>query len=457
MVVRGEVERTDGVRAFRGLAVGSRFGDVDRERAFQQQYFRDNVRYVRIAHVLAIATWAFFLVFAVPAHASATHHVILTIGIVLTSASLALTFVDGYASWWQRPIVVLVVVGTAISEMHRMLTGHPARWEGVVSLLLILMFAYALLRLQTPYAAVAGVLAVVCYNLTRVLVQTPGDIGLVDPDLYLAAFVVIGTVTASMLEGSARALFLRERELDHERERGDRLLRNILPEPIIDRLKTRQSDGGNARVAERYADATVLFVDLVGFTEQAASMEPDELVVTLDTVFGRLDALVDDFGLEKIKTIGDAYMAVAGVPEPRPDHVDTAAAMALHVLDAVAPLQWPSGVAIRVRVGLACGPVVAGVIGDRKFAYDIWGDTVNAASRLESAAVPGTILVSDQVRARLDGKYSFSEPHLLDLKGKGPTTAHTLLDRAAAGDRYHAPQMASLDSERREAPSEGRG
>lgn len=395
---------------------------------FQDQYFRDNLGYIRTAHVLAIVAWAFFSVLAGPPVGQGWRLVInLVGGVGATLLSLGLTFARRFRTWWQWQIVAVVVVGSALTELHRAVTRHAADWSGVVALMLILAFAYALLRLQYLYAALAGSLAIVCYNLMRILVRARGDIALVDPDIYLVAFAVIGTAAAFALERFARLLFLRERDVDRERERGDALLRNILPDTVIDRLKMREPGIEDGRIAERYAEATVLFADLVGFTERAAHMNPDELIVMLDEVFGRWDQLADGFGLEKIKTIGDAYMAVAGVPEARTDHVEAAADMALAIRDSLSQLRWPTGLSISVRMGIACGPVIAGVIGHRKFAYDIWGDTVNAASRLESAAAPGGIQVSDAVHDRLWENYAFRGPYVVDLKGKGPTTAHTLL------------------------------
>jgi class 3 adenylate cyclase len=405
------------------------------ERTFQEQYFRDNIGYVRTAHVIAIVAWAFFGLFAAPANGHEQYLIITLVGgIGLTCVSLGLSFARAYARWWQWLIVALVLVSSALSELHRMIIGHPADWTGAVSIMLILTFAYALLRLQYRYAALAGVLAIVAYNATRVLVQARGDIALLQPDIYLAAFAVVGTAAAFALERFARLLFLRERDVDRERERGDALLRNILPEAIIDRLKTRDPGVEGGRIAEERADVSVLFADLVGFTEQAAHLRPDELLVTLDHVFALWDRSADRFGLEKIKTIGDAYMAAAGVPEPRADHLEAAAEMALDMRDSLSGLCWPSGVPISARIGLACGPVIAGVIGDRKFAYDVWGDTVNAASRLEGAATPGSIQVSEAVYRRLRGRYGFSAPYVVDLKGKGATTAHTLVGRASADD-----------------------
>jgi adenylate cyclase len=162
---------------------------------------------------------------------------------------------------------------------------------------------------------------------------------------------------------------------------------------------------------------------------QAGQTPADDLVAALDGVFSLFDALADRYGLEKIKTVGDAYMAVAGAPKPRPDHAEAAADMALAILEELPGARWPSGDPILVRVGLASGPAVAGVIGQRKFAYDLWGDTVNLASRLQSHGEPGRILVSESVVSRLGARYELGPTLVLDLKGKGPTPARFLLSR----------------------------
>jgi adenylate cyclase len=408
-----------------------RFESPDLERAFQEQYFRDNIRYVRTALVIAIVGWAFFGIF-VPPPGSRAWYLIVTLvgGVGVSSIALASTYSRRFAPSWQRSVVALVIVMPFLSELHRMLAGHPAGWDGVVGLMLVMAFAYALLRLQLRYAAVAGLFAIASYNVTRALVRTPRDIGLVRPDIYLVAFAIVGTAAALALERFARLLFLRERDVDRERERGDALLRNILPASVVGRLKMREPGVEDGRIAERYAEATVLFADLVGFTERAAVMDPDELIVALDDVFGGWDRLADRFGLEKIKTIGDAYMAAAGVPEPRGDHVEAAAEMAIAIRDTMPSHRWPGGASMSVRIGIETGPVVAGVIGRRKFAYDIWGDTVNSASRLQTTAAPGTIQVPDGVYLPVRHAYVFSAPYEVDLKGKGPTTARILLGRA---------------------------
>jgi class 3 adenylate cyclase len=173
----------------------------------------------------------------------------------------------------------------------------------------------------------------------------------------------------------------------------------------------------------------VVFVDAVGSTEQAAGSSPEAFAGALDELFRRFDQIADRHGLEKIKTIGDAYMAVAGVPVPMADHAEAAVAMTLDILAEAGAVRWPSGDPITVRAGVASGPAVAGVIGSRKFAYDLWGDTVNLASRLEQSGEPGRVLVSELTATQLAARYEFGPPQVLEVKGKGPTPVRVLLGR----------------------------
>jgi class 3 adenylate cyclase len=232
-------------------------------------------------------------------------------------------------------------------------------------------------------------------------------------------------LAAYRLERFTRDLFLRERQLEFERTRSDGLLLNMLPGAIVEQLKT--SSGG--RIAQSFDHVSVLFVDAVGSTEQAARSSPEAFTDALDELFRRFDSIADRHGLEKVKTIGDAYVAVAGAPTPMPDPADAAVGMALGVLTEAGKLTWPSGDPIMVRGGIATGPAVAGVIGYRRFAYDLWGDTMNLASRLEESAEPGQILVSETTVGELNGRYDLGRPETLDLKGKGPTAVRVLLGR----------------------------
>jgi len=204
------------------------------------------------------------------------------------------------------------------------------------------------------------------------------------------------------------------KELERLHRENERLLLNILPEPIADRLRR-----GEPLIADRFDDVTLLFADIVGFTELSSSMRPDELVAILNEVFTVFDDLVDEHGLEKVKTIGDAYMVVGGLTDPSPDHPDRVARMAIALAARIAGIDAAGRLGIRFRVGINCGPVVAGVIGTKKFIYDIWGDTVNLASRMESTGVPGRVQVSAAVEERLRGRFRFASRGLVEIKGKG--------------------------------------
>ena len=206
-----------------------------------------------------------------------------------------------------------------------------------------------------------------------------------------------------------------EREQARLAAENERLLLNILPEPIAQRLRE-----GEPLIADRFEDVTLLFADIAGFTQLSASMSADELVRVLNDVFSVFDGLVDRHGLEKVKTIGDAYMVVGGLPDWSPDHTRRVAAMAVDLADSVARIESARRLGIAFRIGIHCGPVVAGVIGTRKFIYDIWGDTVNLASRMESSGIPGRIQVTSSVHDRLDAGFRFEPRGLIDIKGKGP-------------------------------------
>lgn len=208
---------------------------------------------------------------------------------------------------------------------------------------------------------------------------------------------------------------------------SERLLLNVLPRSIAERLKRHEG-----RIAEAHDEVTVLFADVVDFTPFAEQTSPERVVDVLDEVFSAFDDLAQRHGLEKIKTIGDAYMVVAGLPEPRSDHAEAMAEMALDMQVALASLCDPLGLDLAIRVGMASGPVIAGVIGRHKFIYDLWGDTVNTASRMESHSLPGRIQVTEATYQRLCDRYRFEERGEIEIKGKGRLPAYLLVGRLQA-------------------------
>jgi adenylate cyclase len=233
------------------------------------------------------------------------------------------------------------------------------------------------------------------------------------PDLaLLAAVVLLGEAVRTR-----QALAL-------ERERSERLLLNVLPAPIAERLK-RQPEV----IADGYPEVTVLFADLVDFTRHSQQATPAQVVTLLDRLFTAFDQLARQQRLEKIKTVGDAYMVAGGLPQPRPDHAEAVAEMALGIREEVARHLDPSGQPLQVRIGIDTGPVVAGVIGRDRFIYDLWGDTVNTASRMESHGVPGCIQVTERVYQRLRGSYRLQRRGPVQVKGKGEMITWFLLER----------------------------
>jgi class 3 adenylate cyclase len=243
--------------------------------------------------------------------------------------------------------------------------------------------------------------------------------GVVSDLALLAAVLLLGEAVRAR-----RALDQEHRLLLAEQERSERLLLNVLPAPIAERLKR-----GEVVIADDFPEVTVLFADLVDFTARSHRSTPDRVVQILDDLFSALDTLAERYRLEKIKTIGDAYMVVGGLPEPRPDHAQAVADMALDVRAEVSRHTDPAGEPLAVRIGIDTGPVVAGVIGRRKFSYDLWGDTVNTASRMESDGVPGCIQVTERAYRRLRGGYRLQRRGPIQVKGAGEMTTWFLVGR----------------------------
>jgi adenylate cyclase len=213
---------------------------------------------------------------------------------------------------------------------------------------------------------------------------------------------------------------------------SERLLLNVLPPSIAERLKGRpevMAESFTEIIADSFAEVTVLFADIVEFTKFSEKVTPEVLVVVLNDLFTRFDAIADSRGLEKIKTIGDAYMAAAGLPVPVPDHAVRAAAMALDIFDAVDRFNESSHYGLQVRIGIDSGAVVAGVIGRRKFLYDLWGDVVNTASRMESQGMAGRIQITESTRQRLGDAFVLEKRGSIEVKGKGEMSTWFLSGR----------------------------
>lgn len=213
-------------------------------------------------------------------------------------------------------------------------------------------------------------------------------------------------------------------QLADEREKSERLLLNILPEPIADRLKE-----GHKSIADGFAEVTILFADLVNFTGLSEKVTPTELVALLNDIFSAFDRLTEKHSLEKIKTIGDAYMVAGGIPNPRKDHLQCVVEMALDMQEEIRKFNAENDYNLNIRIGINTGPVVAGVIGTKKFIYDLWGDTVNVASRMESHGLIGEIQVTEKIYEMLSDRYNFISRGSVQIKGKGEMITYLLIGR----------------------------
>jgi adenylate cyclase len=415
LLVRG-VETRSGVAAMR-LLPNIRFGT--------ERYPEKVARRLR---GLNIATWV----------ASATH-----------AFYAVVLFLDFTRFWWlaaANTVATLLLAGVPL--LHRL--GPLAGPVGAIVLLYadlyfftyvlgtgigihfyyLLAVALTILYLGPEYVALATASGAVAAALIIALLLTaPHDTGLLPEWLVVVSLVANAIVSCGVLllivlyalREAARAETAAEREY----QRSERLLTNILPSPIAARLKSEC----NLVIADRHDEASILFADMAGFTEQASETAPDDLVQFLNRVFSDFDRLVERHGLEKIKTTGDCYMVVSGVPTARPDHAQALAVLALEMCEAAAAWRDPRGRNVPIRMGISSGPVVAGVVGTRKFFYDVWGDAVNVAARMETTGCAGRIQVSQDTYERLRDEFVLEGRGEIEVKGKGRMSTWFLLAR----------------------------
>jgi adenylate cyclase len=420
-----------------------RFRDSGLESAYRADRFRHDLGNIRFGFLAGIGIWVAWGLLLRPymlALSDQRLDVLMRFGVFipLLLVGLGLTFTRSFGRIWEW-VAVAIAAATLLFWVFYVsrISTLPAEY-GYIGVILITAFTYALLRLRFVLVALITVIGIGAYLPYAITAKYIVDVSLVLAMLYLVSFGVLGGIAAYRTERFTRDLFLRERQVEQERTRSDGLLLNMLPAAIVEQLKT--SSGG--RIAQSFDHVSVFFADAVGSTEQAARSSPEAFADALDELFSHFDEIAQRHGLEKIKTIGDAYMAVAGAPTPIADHADAAVGMAVEILTDAGKFRWPSGDPIVVRGGIATGPAVAGVIGVQRFAYDLWGDTVNLASRLETNAGPGRFLVSESTATQLSDRYDFGPPEVLEVKGKGPTTVRVLLGRHS-----RVPIMAPLASE----------
>jgi class 3 adenylate cyclase len=299
-------------------------------------------------------------------------------------------------------IMTLLAVGRAEGSLY---------WAG---LMLVLMAIHGLFRPRLPISVALSAALIVAFNTIAIRAEIIPLATVVADDFFLISAAILGTLATYSLERLSREHFLASAHLENERRLSERLLLNILPETIARRLKK-----GEEPIADQHSNVTVLFADIVGFTAMTAGMEPDQLVRMLDRVFHEFDRIAQDHEIQKVKTIGDACMMVAGLSGTRNDHAVRVAEAALDMRERIAECRTPKDEPLRLHIGIASGSVVAGVIGGTRFSYDLWGDVVNTASRMASLGERDRIQVTEEVVHLLADRYTFRPRGPLEVKGKG--------------------------------------
>jgi class 3 adenylate cyclase len=425
---------------FERVSSGLRFSLPQTEAAYRTWSEERSIPDIRAGTYAAVAAWIALLglvLFLAPDQMGPLLWMLVVVLLTLV-LSLATTTRETLRRWMiPTTTAANVAAGFLVGGMFHVWLGQPQL--GSAALVFIVYFGFTVFQPRTVIAAMAA-LPYMLFN--QVLLVPPLLADELDGTMFVAwstgPWIAYGSglMVCAARDRASREAYCQEcvieaqrRALVTERERADRLLYNMLPATIAERLKLAPQV-----IADRYEHVTVLFADIVGFTPLATNVEPERLVQILNDVFTRFDALAARRGVEKIKTIGDAYMAVAGVPESRSDHADAAADLALAMRAAVTECRDRLGHDIQLRVGLCTGTVVAGVLGTSKFAYDLWGDTVNTAARMESQGIAGEIQVTESTYLHLRDRYVLKERGEIDVKGKGLTRTW-LLSGAAPGHR----------------------
>ncbi len=409
------------------------FQDRDLERGFQVAMGRDGLVGYRLSCVVGMLLW-FIAMLVVPVRHPSDSLVPVAVGLLGILVNLGGLVASRWTDTLDRQSAAATPVAIANGMGALVLAAAVGVTEAYAASALVLIAVFFFVaRVRFVFAAVRILALLAGFAIVAVVEAEPRTL-LLDAFILIAAMsgVLIGLyrmeMTARRLFRSDRALGAQSEALARENRQVQSLLLNILPAPVAGRLR-----GGEATIADDVPDATVLFADLVGFTPLAHGLKPSDLVRHLDELFSRFDAVADVAGVEKIKTIGDAYMAAGGVPEPLPGHPARVVALGSEMIEIVERYAVESGLPLALRVGVHTGPLVAGVIGTHKFQYDLWGDTVNVASRLEATGVPGAVQVSRATRDRLDDAFSATRRGMVRLKGVGPLETWLVTPKAIAG------------------------
>lgn len=420
-----------------------RFPD-DIEAQFREDYHANTISTTRFAMVLGIVLYSVFGVLDIYA-APISRNILWFIRYAIVVPFFIFLLVISYSKRYQKYIQFLVCLGVVVAGWA-VIAGITITREAEFAnrfyfsgLLLVCMWAYGLSRLQFRYAVLANLIIFVGYEYSNIVIKQrleteTGTVIFILHNFFFLGANVIGMFTSYYLERYTRQDFLQKYTIEAQRDQADDLLYNVLPESIAERLKQNRET-----IAEEFTSASVLFADIVNFTPISARFGPREVVDMLNEVFSLFDELVDKHGVEKIQVAGDAYMAAAGVPNPRPDHAKVIAQLALDMLDSVRNAEFLGGKhPIEIRIGLNTGSLIAGVIGRRKYFYALWGDMVNIASRMQSHGTSGKIQMTREMYELVKDDFECEYIGKINIKGKGLMEAWHLLAKKEERSLSHA-------------------
>nr|AGD93247.1 adenylate/guanylate cyclase [uncultured bacterium] len=397
-----------------------RFLDPALERHYHDARLRSRFVAGRVSSLAGAIAWGTFILLgmALNEHSVSVVQWTTYTGFVAMLGMFGLHFVLRPGRWVEIAGVVILLANICALLFLTAFTNeaNAPHFSPSTVFTLASVMAFALVGVTFWEGARIAAVAIAFYYIAVTVLQPQPFIAI----LYQSAWMLTTTVFAALgfyfLDRTQRIAWLRQLDLISAQEQIRSLLHNVLPPAIAERKLA-----GESPIADTYAQASLLFADVVGFTPLSSRFSSTEVVTMLNDLYERFDAIVARYGLEKIKTIGDCYMVAGGLPRPDPDHLKRLTDAAMEMQAEAAKVHTPDGQPLALRIGMHAGPVTAGVIGQAKFAFDVWGDTVNTASRMEAVGTANRITVSDEVRRALGDAYAFSGPEMVEVKGKGLT------------------------------------
>lgn len=406
-----------------------RFRDPAQEQAYQLSIADSRLKLARISPLAAIGLSSIYVVWDRLVFSDSVFVVVTFLREIVVN----LVLLAAFAATWLEPLrrrcnAVTATYVLAYSVFFGGInTLEPTPYIFLANGMLIVIWPYLFITGNLPLAPAVGLSASVLFACILAVARDI-DLGFILLMLLVFSTNCLGFIFAYQVELFRRRQFLTVTALDLERQRYRDLMTRVLPTPVADRLNRGES------VSDVYGQVVVLFADIVGFTSVAACHTPAAIVNWLNSLFADFDVIVEKYGLEKLKTIGDAYMAAHGLHGAAADCAKCIEA-ALDLIALTNARQMPDGTPVQIRVGVHIGPVLAGIIGQKRFLYDLWGDTVNVASRMEAASRPGAVLVTSEVRNLLQEAFEFEECPAVPIKGKGEMTTWIVRNRTRWGDR----------------------